>query len=256
MGIAREYLTQQIPQIKRQENTAKIGINGFTAYVSFSESEDYQSDAPDIPLEDGSISSDHIIKKPLILNVVGEVANVYYEEAPPLPLLPEIRQAQAIISPYLPTRTQATVQRIAAAAISVNDAINAIDATIEQGAAIGDIFGSGASDSEKNIDVFLANLRAVYENKSPITIETSGGVFDNMAMIGLTINRDNTSNDFVSFSLTLKKINFVKVGFSALQANYSAPSAITGGKTEGEKDKGAANTEEERNQSILFRIFN
>ena len=80
----------QISGFANKQDNQKINIGGFTAGVRIEESISLESEVPDSPLENGSVASDHVINKPVIISITGVIGDI---DLKPVPVFDEIIRA-------------------------------------------------------------------------------------------------------------------------------------------------------------------
>lgn len=152
-----------------------VTIDGFPIDVTISEEHTYESEATSYPVETGTDITDHIRPRPIVVTLEGIVSDT--------PL------------------TKAAVARVAngdfvAGLLPLDDAS---DTTA---------FGEATSGLLPSDDALL-RLIAIRDARQPVSIETSLQIFDNMAMIGLSIPRASDNGDALRFSATFQQIRFV-----------------------------------------------
>lgn len=230
MARIADYLDRQIQSAPQQE----VGIGGFTALVRVRESYNLTASVPSTPVEDGSVVNDHIILDPLVISIEGDVSDVHLRESP---VLRAIRQAQAeignVTSQFAPARTQTQISQASALANDVLDATRRIDAALDAGAQIGDLFGNQDAGSSTNRSRFLDHMEALRNGKQLIAIDMPYRRLDRMVITSLTVRHDNVT-DSTGFTLEAQQVRLAELQFTAVEQRAGG----LGGQTDAEKNKG------------------
>ena len=244
MASVREFLN------RRQTETPKeaVGIGGFTAFARVRDTYELSADVPDVPVEDGSQVHDHIILKPVILTIEGNVSDVHARA------IPETTERQIefatigdFTSQYGLERTSAQLSRVAALENDINDAQRRAQGLVDAGQQITRLFGNRAVGSKGLQERFLDEMEGLYYGRQLFAIDMPNRRHDNMVITRLQINTDNQTGS-TSFTLDVKQITLAELQFVRTKA---APG--TGGQLEDQADKGVQEGEEVE-QSALSSI--
>lgn len=229
-GMLQSYLDRQIEPAQDKE----IGIGNFTALVRVSESYKLTADAPATPVEDGSFVNDHIILKPLVLHIEGEVSDVHLVASP---IVRGFQRIQAevgnVISQYAPARTQAQLSRASALANDAADAVRKIDNLLDTGEQILNLFGNNDADSKTVQEQFLDAMESLYYGKQAIAIDMPFRRHDNMVLTLVDISYNNEIGA-TSFTIEALQIKFAELQF----VETTTPSAALEGQIDGLTDGG------------------
>ena len=95
-----------------KQDNQRINIGGFTAGVRIEESIILESEVPDSPLENGSVASDHMINKPVIISITGVIGDIDLKPVPVVDIVARANQNLGAISVLIPPRTQNQLSRI------------------------------------------------------------------------------------------------------------------------------------------------
>jgi hypothetical protein len=225
-----------------------VGIGSYVSDVRVKESARFESSAPVTFLENGSFVNDHIINRPIVLQIEGEVSDIQERPTITQDLFKRFNQEVGNISRYLPPNTTSQINKIQSIASSVGDVIMKADDVENLYGLFGDK-SSAKKNTKKFID-FLKNVRAA---KIPIVIQMPYRKYANMVITSITINNDNQFEP-LAYSLTAQQIRFAQIEFSAVENYKKNPSGGTGGQTDGAKNKGT-NKPKEPGTSIASHIL-
>lgn len=234
------------------EQKQEVGIGGFRAYARVSESSTLSSSAPTTYLEDGSPVNDHVVQDPLVINIEGEVSDVYIEREPALDLLTRTQaEIGNIASKYAGDKTIATIQRGNAA---INDVLNiarGIDEVIADGKQALSFLGNQDEESKSNQEFFLDEMEAIHAAKKPIAIQLKYRTHETMVITSFVYSINNSENK-ISFKITAQKIRFAETTFTDINRFFKKPSQALAGQASGESDKGVQ--EPKKDQSLLGKV--
>lgn len=248
MGRVSDFLNSKIQDVPTQE----IGIGGFSAFVRVRDITKFSSEIPSTPVEDGSLVHDHIILKPLIISIEGDVSDVHLKSSP---LIREFQKASATIgdlsSVYAPARTQSQISIVEAMDATILDAVNGIDALLDKGGQIFDMFGNRDSTNKSIQNQFIDAMESAHLGRQLVSIEMPFRKRENMRITSFTASTDNVS-DSIMFTLEAEQMKFAELVYSETAARK--PASGLGGQTTNKVEKGAqegVNTD----RSILSHIF-
>jgi len=226
----------------QKEKVETLGVAGFKAAVITQQTIKQDASAPTAWLEDGSYANDHIILDPVQLTVEGNVGDVYLQSSPTMERYREINSTIGRATTYLPERTQAQLSRVEALEATARDALTKAQTAVEVGQNVADLFGN--QDAAKPLrEKFVDTLTALRNNRQLVPIEFENRKYKNMAIVGLSITRDNERRA-VEFEITFKQLRFAETEFSDPANAFPNASQGTDGKTQGTRDKGKQSGQE------------
>ena len=249
-----EFLVSRLPGIGKVDDQQEIGIAGFTAFVAINEKKTLSATAPDNTVEDGSVIGDTIFLKPIIIEIEGDVSQISLKRDNTDNPFRQLERIIGIVTPYLPVRTLSQISRIRNIVDAAINIIRRIDAIIEDGRQIIDIFGDRSGNKPLQ-ELFLDYIETLYQSSLLVQIETPYRVYDNMAIINFetTVNQEAEN---IRFKITAKQIRTATLEFVELDFAPN-PSQGLGGSTESEADKGTTEGEEVEQSlaTTLLEIF-
>lgn len=226
----QDYIDQQLGDPQEKE----IGIGGFTALVRVSEQYKLTAEVPNTPVEDGSFVNDHIILKPVVLSISGDVSDVHLRASLAISALTSVQaEIGNVVAQYAPERTQAQLAQVNALANDVTDAIQRVDNLIDTGSQVLDLFGNQDTETKGLQEQFLDAMESLYNGKQAITIDMPFRSHKNMVITSLAIAYDNEI-DATSFSMEASQIRLAELQFTEV----GTPSAGLGGQTDALVDSG------------------
>ena len=200
------------------------------------------ADVPTAWLEDGSHVNDHIILQPITHVVEGEVGDVYLRQSPEFELFQEAQAGLGQALGYAPEKTQAQAQKAVELAATVRDGLNRAQQAINAGQNAAQFFG--LQDEEKPLgERFVDTLFALRNARQLVTVEFTGRQLDNMAIVGLSVTRDNEDRA-VSFEVTFQQLRFTETQFVEPSDPFPNAAEATDGSTESDRNKGTQGGED------------
>lgn len=222
----------------RVDDKQEIGIGGFSALARVRNVITKNVEAPDTPLEDGSMANDHVIKKPIIIEIEGKVADVFIRPAAETTVFRRALAEIGNINKYLPEESATQASKAAAIALDANNALKGIQAAIKDGRQLIDFFGD-KTEERSNQELFLLALDSYYENSSVMRIEMPDRIYDNMIITSRPITYDNQNGSAIAFKITAKQLTFSDVIFSDVSEFFANPaSGNVGDQTSGQESNG------------------
>jgi len=225
----------------------EIGIGGFTTLARVRERYALTAEIPDVPVEDGTSISDHIIHKPKILTIEGDVSDIHLK---PSPIIREFQRAQAeignLVSQFAPSRTQAQLSKINALATDIDAAIKKGQAVIDAGGQALDYLGLRDSKTKTIQEQFIDAIEALYYGDQLIAIDMPFRQHKNMVITSFTADYDNQENA-TTFSITAQEMVLAET----VTTEVETPADGTDGQTKDIVNKGTQ-TGESTSQSFLF----
>lgn len=192
-----------------------VGIGGINIGARVREVISLNKDAPDVPLEDGSVAHDHLIRQPIQIVIEGYVGDIDYSPSPAISEFLRVQRQIGIVESYLPVRTQSQIDKINSMALSARDAYNEVNSAIKAGKQIFEIFKP--SSSKPLINQFFDAMTNLFNSDLLIDIQIGFGIYKNMAVIGTSFPRDVNENNGLMYSITCKQILFAKTVYSVVQ---------------------------------------
>jgi hypothetical protein len=232
VAIVRNYLNSLIPEDYRIADKQNIGIAGFTLDVRVRESIKMDADVPTTVLEDGSFANDHVVIKPIVLEIDGSVSDIKLQADEISELLGVPRQPVGVITKYLPDRTRSQIGKINGIIRQAQDIIQSIDPYVEDFGNLTGLFGD-ESISRRNTQKFFDTLEKLRQARSPIVIQMPYRTYDNMVLTTITINKDNIGEP-LNYSISATEVRFTTIEATSVRN----ASAGTKGQTEGNTNKG------------------
>lgn len=247
MASISNYLNRKVEATPTQE----VGIGGFTALVRTKERCTLTADVPAIPVEDGSFVSDHIIYKPTVLRIEGNVSDVHLRASPAIRQLQRVQaEIGNVVAQYGTAHTVSQLQRAAVLANTAADAIRRIDNLLDTGAQALDFFGNKDTSTKTIREQFIDSMEALFYGGVPITIDMPYQVFNMMVITSFVASYDN-EEDTTNFTLEARQIQLAEV--QSVKIAKAAPG--TGGQTEAPVNKGAQEGTPVVEASLLSDIF-
>ena len=234
-----------------KQDNQKINIGGFTAGVRIEESIILESDVPDSPLENGAVASDHIINKPVIISITGVIGDIDLKPVPVFDIITRANQNLGSISVLIPPRTQVQISRINGLVSTAYDIANRVDGLVTAGEQVFDIFKP--NQSQPASDQFFIAMNQIREAKALIDIETSFGIYKNMAIISTSLPRSLGQQKDLTYSIRAKQLTFAETVFSQIKAFKKNPSTGLQGQAGDLIDKGV-NSGKAVTESLLSKV--
>lgn len=235
------------------DDKQEIGIGGFTALAMVRNVVTKTADAPDTPLEDGSMANDHVIKKPIILEIEGKVADVFIRPAAEATIFRRALAEIGNITQYAPEQTATQASKAAAIALDANNVAKGIQSAINGGEQLIEFFGDKTS-GRSNQELFLAALDAYYENSSLMRIEMPDRIYENMIITARPITYDNQNGTAIAFKITAKQLRFADVIFSDVSEFFSNPAPGSAGDQVAGQESNGLNDAPEVKTSLISSI--
>ena len=254
VGISRfRTAREQINGFANKQDDETINIGGFTAGVRIEESIILESEVPDSPLENGSVASDHMINKPVVISITGVIGDIDLKPVPVVDEAIRVNQNIGSISVLIPPRTQNQISTINGLAVSVYDIAKRVDGLVSAGEQVFSIYKPNQSQPAfKQFFIAINQLRAA---KALIDIETSFGIYKNMAIISTSLPRSIGQQRDLTYSIRAKQLTFAETIFSQVKALKKNPGTGLQGQAGDLVDKGL-NSGKDVQESVLFKVAN
>jgi len=246
MARISDYLERVIPSGPKQE----VGIGNFTAFVRVRDSSELSADVPAVPLEDGTEIHDHIILKPIVISIEGDVSDIHLRGDP---AIRQIQRSEATIgnlaAQYAPAWTTSMIEQANAVANDARDAMLRLENLISSGAEILSLFGNQDVGGKTIREQFVDAMEALHAGRQLITIDMPYRRRENMVITSFVTTTDNETDD-MAFTLRAQQVRFAEVVYSQIARR----SPGVGGQLDRESNKGTQEgTPVER--SLLSNIF-
>jgi len=232
----------------------EVGIGGFTLFARVSDSTAYTTASPTSVVEDGNYAGDMLINSPIVINISGDVADIFIAEAPKSQAesrLPTVGK----MTGYLPGRTPSQTQEVAKIIDNADDKRREINERILLGQNSGD-FAGNKSAGKSIREQFIDFIETVHYGKQLISISMPFRKHDSMAVNSLTIVRDN-QRKALSFTLTAQKFRINKTIYSNVSQFYKKPAPSVKSQVGGTADKGVQSptSGEKKEKSLLSAVL-
>jgi hypothetical protein len=186
-----------------RENTASAsiiaqGVGGFNSDIKIQEKQIYESLSPDVPLEDGTYVQDHIILKPVIIEIAGQIAPRHYaSRGEKFVITPP--QIANTIDAFLPRKTAFQLQQVD------KFAGGAVDTVGSYFTGFSNIFDGFKGDKEDLMQVFSDFILEIRNSKILVDIKMPFKTYKNMLIQSFTSITDNEA-DVLDYELSAKSI--------------------------------------------------
>lgn len=205
MANVQDYINRRLGESTPKQ---EVGIGGFTALVRTSERYSLSADAPITPVEDGSYVNDHVILKPLIISIEGDISDLTLRASPAVRKLQRLQaEIGNVASQYAPVRTAMQISLADSLANDAADAIRSLDNLIDTGDQIRDYFGNHDDESKGWREIFLDIMEAYRNAKQVISIDMPYRRCDNMIITSIVLSHDNEI-DSTGFAIEAQQIEF------------------------------------------------
>lgn len=248
MANIQDYLDRTIVGTPKQ----RIGIGGFTAFVTIEEKTIRSADIPTTIVEDGSFVNDHIILNQVALSIQGDVSDVYIERSPTTELLTRAQAEIGAVTQYAPPRTQAQVQQVNSLINDLTDAVRRVDALLNTGQQVLSYFGNKDRESKTNRELFIDAMESIYYGKQLISIDTQYRRWNNMVLT-LVETTDNNVDGSTRFSIEAREFRLASTIFTEIKPAAN-PSIGLGGQADPESAKGVQEGTP-ADSSLLFTLI-
>jgi len=170
-----------------------VRIGQYILDVSLNEDHKFESEVTEFPVESGGAISDNIRPKPITVSITGIITDT--------PLTSNaINQLQQLEDPY---KENATVDAISGGSLSPTSTMQLIG-----NLAAPSLAAPVAIKFLRSEQAYLY-LRSIYESRNPVTIRTSLGTFNNMALESLSVPRSKETTGGLTFTADFKQIKQV-----------------------------------------------
>ena len=212
----------------------EIGIAGFKTYSRVRGVVTRSAEIPLSFVENGSPLNDHIIKQPLGIQIRGNVGDIFLPEAELSATVGAIQAEIGNVTQYLPARTQTQVSKVFGLINDVSDAIRKLDAIVDSGYQILDLFGDESAAQISNQLAFIEKMESLYDAELPISVTTRYKKYNSMVITNLIFEVDNEDNS-IDFTIDFQRWRTARLDYVAVKRNVSNG---TKGALNGKSDKG------------------
>jgi hypothetical protein len=214
------------------------GISGFIFDIPTGERITLSSDISEHYTENGSYVNDHIVNKPVEITLDGFIGELVYTKPKKGSLeytANQITDALQSVDAYtgLAGYTAEMSQKIAALASQVAYVANQYNAIKKKATNLLNYL-SGSESTETLQQAAYKKLYGFWKSKQTVSVQTPWQYYATMAIASIVASRDDKSDDYTDFSITLKEMRFADVetttfdpkSFSAVDAQSSATKNI------------------------------
>lgn len=237
-------------RFRPEPKSEEIGIGGFSLLCRVRETTTYSAETPDSTVEDGSFVNDHIILRPLTLEIEGNVSDVHIRRSP---ITEQALRTRAeignVANLYEPAFTSSQLQQVDALAVSVRDRLLRVGALIDGGRQAAEFFGNFDTDAKGIQERFIDHIEALHFGRQVIAIDMPYRRYETMVITEISTSRNNES-DSIDFTMSARQIRLADTRF----VDVEQPAEGVDGQLDSESDKGAQEGEDVE-RSLLNSIF-
>jgi len=231
------------------------GISGWIFDIPRGESVTMTAEATDHYTEDGSFLTDHIVLKPVQISLSGYVGNLVYRV--PQKGSAEYAADQAAskllaVNAYLGPITQGATQKAAAVVSQASYIANQLNALKKKASNVVDFFKNGLNGNKEPDPQTIAyhELKALWKSKQIVSLQTYWEFFPTMAIVSITAQHDDVTDDYTEISVTLKELRLVGIETTKVNEDLFPASNVL--QDEGTVDKGKTSGTDKDSKSILY----
>lgn len=187
------------------------GIAGFEFDVAMESSIAHSADITENYVENNNFINDSIIIKPAQITMTGLIGEKVFK----LPggitgALRQLNSKLGEISAFTGGKTIGAIQKTQEIINNAQTALDAINTTIDNIQNVLDFIDNSINSNIKNTQQLKAynKLKALMYSKQSLTVLTPWGYFDSMMIENMSPSQDAATNDFSTFSVTLKEVRF------------------------------------------------
>lgn len=247
---SRGYLDNKANTILRPKSS--LGISGFLFDIPDTESITLSSDITDHYTEDNSFKNDHIVRKPIILNLTGFIGELVYR--PPTGIqgtIQAILNRLATVDAYTGGKTPGAVQKSQEVLNQAQSAVSAVNQTLDT---IQNVVGffDGEGPEETKQQKAYQQLKALWLSDEFFTVQTPWEYINNAAIQTITFSQSGESQSITDISVTMKEMRVSEVKTVDYNEDlFAVREQIQSGE---EEDQGIIKGKDE-NTSFLFSTF-
>lgn len=233
------------------------GISGWIFDIPMGETVSVSADMTDHYTESGSFITDHIVLKPDQITLAGLVGNLVYR-APQRGSLEyeaqNIANRLLAVNSYLGPFTQGALQKAAVIFAQVGYAANQLNALKKKASNVVNFF-KGGFKGEKEPDlqtIAYHEIKAMMKSKQIVSVQTYWEYFPSMAIVSLTANHNEVTDDYTDISVTLKEARIVGIKKTMVDDEVN-PTAVQAQSAD-ISEKGNVSGEKGEMESILYNF--
>jgi len=241
-------------RFRPEPKTQEIGIGGFSLLCRVRETTTYSAETPDSTVEDGSFVNDHIILRPLTLEIEGNVSDVHIRRSPTeeQAVLRTRAEIGNLANLYSPGFTSSQLQAVDALAVSVRDRLLRAGALIDAGQPALNLFGNFDDQSKKLRERFIEHIEEIHFGRQIISIDMPFRRYDTMVITDVSTTRNNEFES-IDFTMTARQIDIS----GTRDVLVGPPAEGTDGQLDEPSDKGAQEGENVERSALnsIFDVF-
>lgn len=198
------------------------GIGGWVFDIPMGESIDLDADITDHYVESGSFITDHVVLKPIIINLKGFKGELVYAAPKKNSLQGILSNATSLLGAvpaYFGPLTPGAATKISVIANEAQYAASQAAAIVKRGSNLIKYF-SGEDDTANLQQRAFIELQALWNSKQVMIVQTPWGFYKNMLIQHVTPKQDESSNDYTDFSVTLKEMRFADVKITPFDSGF------------------------------------
>lgn len=190
-------------------NIENVGIGGFKTLAMFKTSISNTVEVTDIPLEDGSIISDHVIATPTTAQISGVVSESITFLSEPHELISGFNQSLGLVSKYNVPYSQSAISKINDVQNSFFNAFDKLNDVNQDTLNMYNLFKDDKSLTK--VKEFVSHVKSCMNTGKPIQVETGSDYYEKMLITSLITEYDWINNEkAVAFTIDLKEIKVAK----------------------------------------------
>jgi hypothetical protein len=213
MSEAQNFLNNNISALMTPQTMQ--GINGWLFDVKKTEQIDNEADITDHYMEDNNFINDHIVRKPIIINLSGYIGKLVARKSDISEAISSFLSGNlSTVSAYLGEYGQQTMQKMQEVISQSQSYANTVNQAIEKTKDIVKQFKSFPGAAESAIEEAYNSLYAFFLSEDLLSVQTPFGLFDNMKIQKLSMTVPEDSEDYTDISITLKTMRFADVSYA------------------------------------------
>jgi hypothetical protein len=189
------------------------GIGGWVFDIPTGESIDLDADVSDHYVENGSFVSDHVVLKPIVINLKGFKGELLYTKPASNTLTGVLSNATSLLGAvpaYFGPLTPGAATKIAVIANYAQYAASQAEAIAKRASNLVKYFSGEDNAPNLQTKAFIT-LQAMWKSKQIVTVQTPWGFYKNMIIQHVSPKQDESSNDYTDFTVTLKEMRFTDI---------------------------------------------
>lgn len=189
------------------------GISGWLFDIPTGESVDLTAEITDHYIESGSFVSDHAVIKPIKITLTGFIGNLVFKVPQPGTAEYVAEQTQSKLSAvnsYLGDATPGAVQTAAGIAAQAGYVANQIKAIAKRATNVIDFFKGESQEPDPQTKAYH-ELKALWLSKQTVSVQTPWEFFGSMMIETISAKKDDASNGYTDFSITLKETRMIGI---------------------------------------------